>query len=215
MGKGKGKKGKFGGKGFSGGGVFGGPSGPITEQPPIYNPEGMKHLPPPNHPPGRQDVELIAHQRNLVNFWKRSCFHVPAPVSGSRGAAMRASFARGGMSAHLDMQQREIMRAGGVRPEFFPAELLLRAPVKLLRGKGLEKSILDALKKLESKEGTKKDKKEEGQGDATADAAADEPEDLEDDDFGDDDDLGQYGDFEDGMGNDFEDDGGGDGDAEL
>eukprot|EP00429_Kryptoperidinium_foliaceum_P084054 CAMPEP_0176219476 /NCGR_PEP_ID=MMETSP0121_2-20121125/18727_1 /TAXON_ID=160619 /ORGANISM="Kryptoperidinium foliaceum, Strain CCMP 1326" /LENGTH=226 /DNA_ID=CAMNT_0017558637 /DNA_START=8 /DNA_END=688 /DNA_ORIENTATION=+ len=214
----KGKKGFGGGKGKSGGGKGGfTPMGPVTQMPPTYPPELMKHLPPPKYPPGKEDCDLVTHNRLLLRFWKCSDYYVHAPASVSQtivGSGSRESRE----AAELDRQMWKVVHGGGLGPAFFPAELLLRGPLRV-RGRATQQSVVELLKKLEAREGARGRK---GQEDAGADDGAkgeaslgDEADDVADEDFGDDDDLGRYGDFEDGMGDDFEDPGAGDGDAEL
>mmetsp|Transcript_14897 Transcript_14897/g.42288 ORF Transcript_14897/g.42288 Transcript_14897/m.42288 type:complete len:228 (-) Transcript_14897:29-712(-) len=219
-GKGKGKKGGFGGFG----GPFGGKTGPILEQPPLYPKEAMRHLPAPKYPPSREDCDLLTHHRVILRFWKCSCYFVPRPATGPRAAPDRLAAiasqqrqAADRSNADLDTQMWNITHVGGVTAAYFPAELLLRSQLKI-KGKATSKSVLDALKRLESKEKAKGDGGASGKKEATdgdQQQLADDPDDVTDEDFGDDDDLGRYGDFEDGMGDDFEDAGGGDGEAEL
>eukprot|EP00405_Crypthecodinium_cohnii_P021409 CAMPEP_0206478768 /NCGR_PEP_ID=MMETSP0324_2-20121206/36271_1 /ASSEMBLY_ACC=CAM_ASM_000836 /TAXON_ID=2866 /ORGANISM="Crypthecodinium cohnii, Strain Seligo" /LENGTH=231 /DNA_ID=CAMNT_0053955179 /DNA_START=39 /DNA_END=731 /DNA_ORIENTATION=- len=222
-GKGKGKR-KGGGGGFgkgkgSGGagggaaGVFsdGVPSGPVLNQPPIYKPEFMKRIPQPSYPPCAEDRDLVQRHRQLTLSWKESCFRVEAESANSSEIALRALKGRS-LMADLDIQQKEITRAGGVNANYFPTELLLPALLPAKANKSAkdltarERNVVEALKRLE-----KTDSGKNPAGDKEVDAeghdAMLEEEEVDDNNFGDDDDLGQYGDFEDGMGNDFEDEG--------
>jgi len=221
-GGGKGKFGKGGGGKYGGGStssVLGATAsmGPVLKQPPLYPPELMKHLPPPTYPPGKEDCDLLSSHRNLVRFWKTSCFFVPGPMSISQSSAEASTqdLLHGDGPADLDAQMRSITQEGGVHSGFFPAELLLRSQLKV-KGRPTEKSIVDALKRLEAKEGKRQERREAGGDDDKMGEVVEDADDVDDEDFGDDDDLGRYGDFEDGMGNDFDDDGGGgDGEGEF
>lgn len=216
-GKGKGKRG-FGGKGgFGGNAGFGPPTGPILEQPPIYKPEFMKHLPPPHYPPNSEDGELISWHRQLVLFWKSSCYRVDAPESGIQGEVLRA-LGEKNSARDFENQRRDIVRAGGCPSVYVPSELMLPGPIPSKSGRPAnkrEKNILEAIKKLQGKESNEGEAKE-GEGEGTGDHEIEEEHEMDDGDVGgDDDDLNQYADVEDGMGNDFEDDAGGGGEGEI
>eukprot|EP00927_Polykrikos_kofoidii_P076805 TRINITY_DN73833_c0_g1_i1.p1 TRINITY_DN73833_c0_g1~~TRINITY_DN73833_c0_g1_i1.p1 ORF type:complete len:229 (-),score=45.03 TRINITY_DN73833_c0_g1_i1:138-824(-) len=228
MGFGKGK-GKF--KGFS-------PydrSGPILEAPPLYPMEKMLSLPPAEMAIGREDCMLIESHRRLVAFWKTSQFYMNGMTeSGSSvgGASSLFDFnpcafdqgpITGGeakVQTDLNAQMYEIIHSGGLSPAYFPGELCSRHQLKI-RGKATTKSVLEAMRAREQKEGKQKKGDAKQPKDRDGDKNAGDP-DLDDDaggaseeEFGDDDYVAGHEDFEDGMGNDFDDDGGGDGDADY
>eukprot|EP00811_Abedinium_folium_P005044 NODE_14645_length_1095_cov_8.837810.p1 GENE.NODE_14645_length_1095_cov_8.837810~~NODE_14645_length_1095_cov_8.837810.p1 ORF type:complete len:216 (-),score=52.02 NODE_14645_length_1095_cov_8.837810:287-934(-) len=200
-GKGKGK-----GKGFKGKGFF--PNferqGPVLREPPLYPMDKMRHLPPADYPECREDVDLIADHRRLYAFWKTSPYPVCSTPMGQGPGPQRVR--RHGMrEVDPERQMYEITHAGGVSPDHFPGELLLRNMLKI-RGKPTEKSVLDALKRAEGRESRDKAKEradEEVDGKDAKEGDV-EAEDDDDDDELDNDDYVDYGDVEDGMGNDFD-----------
>mmetsp|Transcript_42627 Transcript_42627/g.74893 ORF Transcript_42627/g.74893 Transcript_42627/m.74893 type:complete len:215 (-) Transcript_42627:26-670(-) len=211
-----GGKGKFrgkGGKGF-GGDVFE-HRGPITEPPPLYPPDKMRRLLPAEYPISREDSGLISGHRRLLHFWKTSPYYI-------RGREFGALTSR--EQEDPEQQMWQITHGGGVSPNYFPAELLLKSQLKG-RGRGTAQSVLDVFRRMEGKEkekdgkGKGKDGEQANPRDADGDGAGlDDAADNDehDDDYGDEDYVGIHDDFEDGMGNDFDDnDGGGGGGEEM
>merc|ERR1712136_26277 len=103
----------------------------------------------------------------------------------------------------MGAQMWEITRNGGVTHAFFPAELLLKSQLKI-RGRVMEKSVLDALKKIEGKEGKVTERAEGDPRPTDLTIADEEVPDEDEDDFGGDDYAAGHDDVEDGMGDDFE-----------
>mmetsp|Transcript_44621 Transcript_44621/g.117923 ORF Transcript_44621/g.117923 Transcript_44621/m.117923 type:complete len:178 (-) Transcript_44621:50-583(-) len=141
---------------------------------------------------------LVDAGRRLLGFWKRSPFFCECP---SRTGVFAAP------AKNLDEQMLEIAGAGGVGSRYFPAELLLKSQLKV-RGQASEKSVLDALRRLDEKESkmkaATKGRKDTGESGPKDDAVVAEDDDVSDEAFGDDDDIGKYMDHEDGGGSDFD-----------
>uniref|UniRef100_A0A7S4SCW1 DNA-directed RNA polymerase III subunit n=1 Tax=Alexandrium monilatum TaxID=311494 RepID=A0A7S4SCW1_9DINO len=186
-------RGKGGGKGK--GGSWGDrfiQSGPILEEPPLYPPEKMRHVPPADFPHVREDIDLISTHRRLLRHWKTSPYFQEAKTAGVTHV----------QDADLEMQATKIVHSGGVGTAYFPAELLLKTRLKV-KGPATEKSILDALRKYESKEGklaAKGDKATSKEGEeGGAEPEVDPADDVSDEDIGgDDDDVAKHFQFEDG-----------------
>merc|ERR1719487_1672779 len=96
-----------------------------------------------------------------------------------------------------DAALRKITPLGGIRPEYFPAELLMRGPIRM-QGRGARgKNVLENLRKLEArdgagqggqaerkrKEGELNDHKEAADGDVDHGENEDEDGDFGDDDY--------------------------------
>jgi len=206
-GGGKGKK----GKGFKGGGAFYERTGPILQAPPLYPPDKMQQMPLAECPVSNEDGRLISDHRRLQHFWKTS----PCAFAGSLRSAHQTDPGNGGLPGpggtkeDLEQQMWEIIHMGGLNQMYFPTELLMQ---NVLRNKGKhnERSVLDALRRLESKDNGGKGKSTAKEGDGEekpADAGVEGEAAEEDEEFGDEDYVVDHGDVEDGMGNDFEDDG--------
>eukprot|EP00930_Biecheleria_cincta_P042989 TRINITY_DN29570_c0_g1_i2.p1 TRINITY_DN29570_c0_g1~~TRINITY_DN29570_c0_g1_i2.p1 ORF type:complete len:226 (+),score=62.83 TRINITY_DN29570_c0_g1_i2:33-710(+) len=225
MGGGKGRKGSFGGGGFKGGGCRGGsfkgggfngagaPNQYVVEAPPLYPKSGIQDL----HKASEiisngQDEDLITNNRRLAGqgSWRMSPYFI-SQVDPRQRFRMRSA-------AHdADDKMTEILKAGGMRPEFFPLELRTRNVLRI-RGNLSEKNVFEVLQRIQDKENNRQEGKDQSAKakDREGDGPAEEDNDIDDDIFGDEDDLAGYADFEDGMGNDFEDDGGGrDGEADF
>lgn len=197
-----------GGKGKYRGGMGSGPyerSGPILDEPPLYPPDKMADLPKARFPISKEDNFIVETNRRLLSFWKRSPFHQEL----------------GGEDP--DTRMNTIINLGGLSANYFPQELCLKQQLKV-KGRATEKSVLNALKKIERKE-NEHNEKSTGEKDGEGDGEGDEKEidrhrgdggaDEDDDEFGDDDYVACREDFEDGMGDDFNDDVGGGGEGEL
>merc|ERR1712187_382822 len=97
-------------------------SGPILEEPPLYPPEKMRHMPPADYPLFQEDIDLISSHRRLVRFWKTSPYFQKATPSSCYGKEHE----RG-----LEAQKLAIVHSGDVGQKYFPAELLLPVQLKV------------------------------------------------------------------------------------
>mmetsp|Transcript_8245 Transcript_8245/g.18443 ORF Transcript_8245/g.18443 Transcript_8245/m.18443 type:complete len:227 (-) Transcript_8245:148-828(-) len=226
MGKGGGgKKGGKGGKGFfqgtGGGGAPGERMMPVMEEPPLYPKEKFPLLERQKGLMTPAEIRLITCNRRAVVHWHDSPCRVVSAPTGVPGY-LRESYEQ----SALDTQMKRITgldkATRGIKPSYFPTELLLRTQHKVKRRGAARGSGVDALRKIEAKEaGSNPDKKPATQpasGENEKPKAVDpDAEDAEEDegDFGGDDYGLEHDDVEDGMGSDFDEKGGGGGDDEY
>lgn len=150
----------------------------------------MSHVPKACELRGAQEANLITNHRRLLHFWKTSPYYIHKADKSRKWRLTKSA------TPSAEDQLVAIVKAGGLSHEHFPVELQTRSLLRA-KGKTAEKQVLDALKRMEGKEGKGEEKKKDNKDDVEGNV---EEEDVDDEIFGDDDDLAGYHDFEDGRG---------------